>query len=101
MKYTALFMGPKIVNLLVNNFTASATGCNNPHSPTLLGPIRDCDKESALRSIKVIKATLTKTTRTPIIYSSIIKIQLILFITLCASLLGGRKTMGARDIKPI
>ena len=40
IKYTALFIGPKTVNLLVNSFTASATGCSRPHRPTLLGPIR-------------------------------------------------------------
>ena len=78
IKYTALFIGPKTVNLLVNSFTASATGCSRPHRPTLLGPIRAWDKESAFRSIKVMNATLTKTTRTPIKNSSIIKIQLIL-----------------------
>lgn len=40
IKNTILFMGPKVVRELVNNFTASAAGCKSPHAPTLLGPTR-------------------------------------------------------------
>ena len=63
-------MGPKKVKLLENSLTASAAGCRTPHAPTLLGPTRIWLSLNTLRSSKVKKATLTKTTRTTIKNSS-------------------------------
>lgn len=39
-KNTTLFIGPKKVRALENNFTASAAGWSIPQAPTLLGPTR-------------------------------------------------------------
>lgn len=30
------------IGSLVNSFSPSATGCNSPNGPTMLGPFRDC-----------------------------------------------------------
>jgi len=60
-KKRAPFIGPKIVELLVNNFTASAPGCRAPKAPTLLGPTRNCLMERAFRSKRVMSATLINT----------------------------------------
>lgn len=30
------------IGSLINNFTPSAIGCNNPNGPTMLGPLRCC-----------------------------------------------------------
>ncbi len=46
---------------LKNNFTASAKGWSKPTNETLFGPFRDCLSPKILRSIRVKKATFTKT----------------------------------------
>jgi len=70
-------MGPKTVILFLNNLIASATGWSRPHTPTLLGPTRVWEIDNALRSMRVMKATLTNTTKAPTKDSSIIIIQFI------------------------
>ena len=60
-KKRAPFIGPNTVELLVNNFPASAPGCKAPKAPTLLGPTRNCLIERAFRSKRVISATLINT----------------------------------------
>lgn len=44
----------------MKSFTPSATGCNNPHRPTMLGPFRSCIYPSTFRSSRVKKATAIK-----------------------------------------
>jgi len=51
------------ITSLDNSFRASAMGCEIPHRITLLGPFRKCIKPMTFRSIKVKKATPSKTPR--------------------------------------
>lgn len=46
---------------LKKSFKASANGCKKPFIEILFGPLRFWDKPKIFRSIKVKKATLTKT----------------------------------------
>jgi len=76
-------MGPNIDKLLVNNLIASAAGCKSPQEPTLFGPIRICLNPRIFRSIRVNRATFTKTTKITTKYSSKIRIK---FISLSGNL---------------
>ena len=60
-KKIATLLAKGIVISFRKSFTASLMGCNRPPSDTFQGPFRYCEKPRILRSIKVIKATLTKT----------------------------------------
>lgn len=44
----------------MKSFTPSATGCNSPYGPTMLGPFRSCMYPSTFRSNRVKKATAIK-----------------------------------------
>ncbi|MNZ97432.1 hypothetical protein D3C78_1166690 [compost metagenome] len=64
--------GPKInnnllafagrISSLVNNFTPSAKGCNNPKGPARLGPKRSWKNAAKRRSTKVMYMATTKLT---------------------------------------
>lgn len=41
----------------MNSFIPSATGCNSPYGPTVLGPFRSCMYPNTFRSSNVKKAT--------------------------------------------
>ena len=60
-KKTATLLAKGKVISFKNSFTASLMGCNRPPSETFQGPLRYCENPRILRSIKVIKATLTST----------------------------------------
>lgn len=46
---------------LMNSFTPSAMGCRSPYGPTTFGPFRSCIYPNTLRSIRVRKATASRT----------------------------------------
>ena len=66
------FIGPKRVPLLENNLIASDAGCKTPHTPTLLGPTRNCLIDNTFRSNKVTNATFNNTLRIIINISSLV-----------------------------
>jgi hypothetical protein len=52
----------KIVSL-VKSFKPSAIGCNNPHTPTTVGPFLICIEAKTFLSAKVKNATPNRTTK--------------------------------------
>lgn len=46
---------------LINSFTPSAIGCNNPYGPTMFGPFRSCIYPNTFRSRRVRNATANNT----------------------------------------
>lgn len=49
------------IGSLINNFTPSAMGCSSPYGPTTFGPLRSCMYPRTFRSIRVRKATASRT----------------------------------------
>jgi hypothetical protein len=61
IKKSALFLNAGTKSSLENSLIASLNGWGTPPQPTLLGPFRNCEYPKIFRSIKVIKATFTRT----------------------------------------
>ena len=49
-----------IISSLVNNFTPSASGCNKPQGPALLGPTRSWKNPANFLSARVVYIAITK-----------------------------------------
>lgn len=70
-----------IIVSLINNFSPSANGCNNPSNPTTFGPRLRCIPAIIFRSTKVKKATAIKTGTIIIkVFSIVIKISKIVIL---------------------
>ena len=54
LDFLAVNAPPGMMSSLKISLTPSAAGCNNPHGPTRLGPLRCCRRAISTRSSSVV-----------------------------------------------